>query len=188
MSVFTKSASFRQDCCRTRIVEEIRRQSENGQSIGLYLGRRISPARTNRSACGHLRDRHVLRRARFESERGRLFSEGKRARHEKPVVALSHQLWRQRYNEDASAIGQTLTVNGTPLTIVGVMAPPFEVTEVPGDGYHRRRRHVLPAARFPRRGPTVPGRSCSASWLRPAWASRRPMRISTSSGAGWARI
>ena len=87
----------------------------------------------------------------LKAERGRLFSENDSAPATvKPVVVLSHQLWRQRYNEDASAIGQTLTVNGTPLTIVGVMAPPFEAREVPGDGYFIGGVDLfLPAAQFP---------------------------------------
>jgi putative ABC transport system permease protein len=86
----------------------------------------------------------------LKAERGRLYDEEESAPGTvKPVVVISHQLWRQRFNEDPSAVGSTLTLNGTPLTIVGVMAPPFDVTTVPGEGYFIGGDLFLPAAQFP---------------------------------------
>jgi predicted permease len=38
-----------------------------------------------------------------------------------PVVVLSHELWRSRYNLDPKVIGHSLKVNGETATIVGVM-------------------------------------------------------------------
>ena len=38
-----------------------------------------------------------------------------------PVVVLSHDLWRTRFNLDPKALGRTLRVNGVTSTIVGVM-------------------------------------------------------------------
>lgn len=38
-----------------------------------------------------------------------------------PVVLISHSLWQRRFHSDPSAVGQTLTVNGIPRTIVGVV-------------------------------------------------------------------
>ena len=37
-----------------------------------------------------------------------------------PVVVISHDYWQHRFAGDRSAIGRTITVNGTPLTIIGV--------------------------------------------------------------------
>jgi predicted permease len=37
-----------------------------------------------------------------------------------PVVVISHDYWQRRFAGDRSAIGRTILVNGTPLTIVGV--------------------------------------------------------------------
>jgi putative ABC transport system permease protein len=39
-----------------------------------------------------------------------------------PVVVLSESLWRQRFGGDASALGRTVTFDGQPHTIVGVVA------------------------------------------------------------------
>jgi predicted permease len=47
-------------------------------------------------------------------------------RPEAPLVAvLSHRAWTQFYAQNASLIGETVTVNGQPVTIVGVTAPAF---------------------------------------------------------------
>ena len=45
------------------------------------------------------------------------------------VAVISHALWRSRLNGDPHAIGATLTLNGTPFTIVGVAEPRFAGTE-----------------------------------------------------------
>jgi putative ABC transport system permease protein len=41
------------------------------------------------------------------------------------VIVLSYALWRDLYGEDRSAIGQTLTLDRTAFTIVGVLPPEF---------------------------------------------------------------
>ena len=38
-----------------------------------------------------------------------------------PVAIVAHHVWKQRYGEDPAILGATLRLNGTPLTIVGVM-------------------------------------------------------------------
>jgi putative ABC transport system permease protein len=45
-----------------------------------------------------------------------------------PVVVLGHTYWRTRFDASPSVIGDTLTVNGQPMTIVGVAPPGFEGT------------------------------------------------------------
>jgi putative ABC transport system permease protein len=45
-----------------------------------------------------------------------------------PAVLISHGLWQRRFHSDPSAVGQTLTVNGIPRTIVGVV--PHEVSDM----------------------------------------------------------
>ncbi len=40
-------------------------------------------------------------------------------------AVISDRLWRTRYDADKSLIGRPLSLNGTPYTIVGVMAPGF---------------------------------------------------------------
>ena len=43
------------------------------------------------------------------------------------VVILSDGLWRRRYGADPKAIGRDLILNGRPNTVVGIMAPSFQV-------------------------------------------------------------
>jgi len=42
-----------------------------------------------------------------------------------PVVLLSHDLWTRRYASDPDIIGKTVRVNGTDLTVIGVMPSGF---------------------------------------------------------------
>jgi predicted permease len=42
-----------------------------------------------------------------------------------PVVILSHRLWQDRFQGDPAIVGKTLTMNGTPHTIIGVIPAGF---------------------------------------------------------------
>jgi putative ABC transport system permease protein len=62
---------------------------------------------------------------------GRLFGpDDDRAVLGHPVAVLSHGYWMRRFGGEASAIGRTLVVSGTPLTIVGVTPAEFFGAEV----------------------------------------------------------
>ena len=52
---------------------------------------------------------------------GRNFSPDEDRPGEARVVLISHAMWQQRFNGDPSIPGQTLTLDGTPYTIVGVL-------------------------------------------------------------------
>src|SRR5499426_3479615 len=45
------------------------------------------------------------------------------------VVLLSHGLWRRRFGGDPSVIGKSLTLDGAPYTVIGVMPPQFQLPE-----------------------------------------------------------
>jgi len=45
------------------------------------------------------------------------------------VLLLSHGVWQRRYAADPSVVGRTVTVNGQPHTIIGVMPPRFQFPE-----------------------------------------------------------
>jgi putative ABC transport system permease protein len=138
VSVFTKSQNFRQGLLSYAEYEEIRRQSGTIESIGLYLGQSVNLTGSSepQRLVGSFVSGTFFETLGLKAERGRLFSEEDSAPGSmKPVVVLSHRLWRQRYDEDASAIGRTLTVNGTPLAIVGVLETPAAMLQSPGDGY-----------------------------------------------------
>src|SRR6266478_4362538 len=59
--------------------------------------------------------------------RGRTFiADGDKKLGGNPEVVLSHSLWARRFGSDEKYIGQTITLNGTPYTVVGVTPPGFK--------------------------------------------------------------
>jgi predicted permease len=42
------------------------------------------------------------------------------------VAVLGHGLWQRQFGADPSVVGRTLVIDGTPMTVVGVMPPVFE--------------------------------------------------------------
>jgi putative ABC transport system permease protein len=52
---------------------------------------------------------------------GRTFTEDEGRPEGKPVVMLSESLWRSRFNGDPNIVGQTVTLDTTPHTVVGVL-------------------------------------------------------------------
>ena len=86
----------------------------------------------------------------LKPERGRFFTEEESAPGTvKPVVVITHQTWQRRFNADPAAIGATMTLNGVPLTVIGVIAPTFDPDSVPTDGYFLSADLFIPAAQFP---------------------------------------
>jgi predicted permease len=47
-----------------------------------------------------------------------------------PFVVLSHRFWRNRFNADPAAVGESIRVNGVPMTIVGVAREGFDGTNL----------------------------------------------------------
>jgi putative ABC transport system permease protein len=52
---------------------------------------------------------------------GRLFSEAEGIPGSDPVVVLSHELWQRRFHGDARVLGRDILVNGTSMTVIGVL-------------------------------------------------------------------
>lgn len=50
-----------------------------------------------------------------------------------PVVVISYRYWQRRFGGDAAAIGKAITVNGVPVTIIGVTARDFNGTQQVGE-------------------------------------------------------
>jgi hypothetical protein len=167
-------AGGRQGLLSYKEYEEIRRQSASIESMALHLGQSVNltggdePQRLIGSfVSGSFFDALGLK-----AQRGRLFTDAESSPgNVAPVVVLSHQLWRQRFNESPAAIGSTMTVNGTPLTVVGVLAEPFDASTVPRDFFTGRVDLFLPAAQFPAPGRRPPSAACrsrssSSRWRR----------------------
>ncbi|HXW89176.1 MAG TPA: ADOP family duplicated permease [Terriglobales bacterium] len=47
-----------------------------------------------------------------------------------PVAVLSYRCWRERYHADPQVLGQSMMVDGIPLTIVGVAKPEFSEIDI----------------------------------------------------------
>jgi predicted permease len=58
--------------------------------------------------------------------RGRDFQNEEEKRGATPVVILSYEFWQNRFGGDESALGQQLSLNGRPFTVIGVLPPTFE--------------------------------------------------------------
>jgi predicted permease len=69
---------------------------------------------------------------------GRWFSEGEDQPGARKVVVLAHGFWAKHYPRDSSALGKTLTLDGEPYEIIGIM---------PEDFSHRRAEIFVPLAR-----------------------------------------
>lgn len=48
------------------------------------------------------------------------------------VVMLSHGLWARRYGGDTALVGSTISINGAPYTVAGVLPQSFESVMAPG--------------------------------------------------------
>jgi predicted permease len=56
---------------------------------------------------------------------GRLVSDNDDQAGSPPVAVMSYRAWEQKYGMDASLVGQSMTVNGIPMTLIGIAPPGF---------------------------------------------------------------
>jgi putative ABC transport system permease protein len=57
---------------------------------------------------------------------GRAFTEAENTPGASPVMVISHGLWQRQFGGASDAIGKSITYNGEPWTVVGVMPPWFD--------------------------------------------------------------
>jgi predicted permease len=60
---------------------------------------------------------------------GRTFVASDNESNAPPTALLSHGLWRDLYSSDSAAVGRTISVDGNPYAIIGVMPEGFEFPE-----------------------------------------------------------
>ena len=152
VSVWSHTGAFPHGLVSYHEYEALRRQSGALEAIGLFFPQSVNltgidePQRlVGTFTSGSFFDILGLR-----AELGRFYSEAESAPGTvKPVVVISYRTWQRRFNRDPAVLGKAMTLNGTPLTIVGVMAPPFDTASVPGDGYFVSGDVYMPAALFP---------------------------------------
>jgi len=152
VSVWGRTALYPRGLISYQEYEEIRKQRDTFEAMGLFFGQSVNLTGVDQPQriVGSFVTASFFDVLGLKAERGRLFDDAESAPGTvKPVVVLSHQTWQRRFNGDASAIGATMILNGTPLTVIGVMAPPFDAGSVPADGYFVNADVFLPVAQFP---------------------------------------
>jgi predicted permease len=60
---------------------------------------------------------------------GRVFTADEDVPGRDNVVVLSDAFWRSQFGSDRGIVGKTLTINGRPRTVIGVMPPSFDPTD-----------------------------------------------------------
>jgi hypothetical protein len=60
---------------------------------------------------------------------GRTFLPGEDEPGRNQVAVISYGLWQQRFGGDRDAVGSSISVNGKPLTIIGVTLPGLTIRE-----------------------------------------------------------
>ena len=64
----------------------------------------------------------------FSPTIGRVFTPGESEPGSEPVVMISHSLWQRRYGGDTNILGQASSINGHPVTVIGVGPRTFRGT------------------------------------------------------------
>jgi putative ABC transport system permease protein len=66
---------------------------------------------------------------------GRLFEAGDGTAGRPGVIVLGHRLWQARFGGDPKVIGRTITLNGAPVEIVGILPAPCGVLDVEAEAW-----------------------------------------------------
>ncbi len=61
---------------------------------------------------------------------GRSFTPDECQKNSRSVVILSHAFWRRQFAADPSIVGQAITLDNKPVTVVGILAPSFDFGSV----------------------------------------------------------
>jgi putative ABC transport system permease protein len=75
----------------------------------------------------------VLEVAGVQPAIGRIYTEADTRPGSPRVMVISHRLWQRLFNGSADAIGQSLTLGGTPVTVIGVMPKGFSFPDTDAD-------------------------------------------------------
>jgi len=90
------------------------------------IGVNVSGNGATQSANGELVSGNFFQTLEVQPALGRVFTaEDETAPGANPVAVLSYGYWSRQFGADASILNKTLTVNGTPLTVVGVARQGF---------------------------------------------------------------
>ncbi|HEY8993671.1 MAG TPA: ABC transporter permease [Lacunisphaera sp.] len=107
--------------------QDLRTDAASFSVMGVYQPQSFNVGQENaQSVIGVASTSGVLRAFGVAPMFGRWFEPADEAVGAAPVVILSHQLWRQLFAGDPSAVGRKLRLNGNDAEVVGVMPAGFE--------------------------------------------------------------
>ena len=106
------------------------------ESLAAYIPAEITAGRSTldrgvvepRAALGYVVSANYFELTGVRAELGRVLQPDD-DRRMPAVVVISHAFWQSRLSGDPQAVGATVTLNGTPVTVVGVARPGFAGTE-----------------------------------------------------------
>lgn len=115
------------DATQWEYAEWAARQQAFQQFSGFYMGNAnvVGPDGTPERYRGAWITPNTLRMLRARPVLGRDFTDAEGLPGAEPVVVISDRLWRDRFESRPDVLGQPLRVNGTAMTVVGVMPPGF---------------------------------------------------------------
>jgi putative ABC transport system permease protein len=135
--------------------QAIARQATTFDAAGVWLGQSVNLTGSSQPQriVGNFVSGSFFDVLALGAERGRVFREDESiAGAAQPVVVVSHQFWEQQLSSDPEAIGRSITLNGSPLTVIGVLAPPFDSRTVPAGGWFIEYDVFIPVGLFPAPG------------------------------------
>jgi predicted permease len=122
-------------------MEEFQRQNRSFQSVSGYFAFSGSD---NLKLMGHGQPMPVtglmvagnfFQTLGVEPSIGRLFTAEENLPKSRPVVLLSHAFWKRQYSGDRGIVGQAIELNGTPVTVIGVLPESFDFGSIFSPGY-----------------------------------------------------
>jgi len=130
----------------------LRDQRDTFDTVALWLGQSVNltGVAEPQRIVGNFVAGSFFQVLQLKAERGRLFDESETTPGTaKPVVVLSHTFWQRQFNSDPSIVGKAVTLNGAPLAVVGVLAPPFDRDSAGVDGWVDNYDAFIPLGLFP---------------------------------------
>ncbi len=107
--------------------KDLREQNTSFETFGAYHPGSVNVGLNNAQAVPAVRGTHeVLRAFGVQPALGRLFTANDDVKGAPPVVIISHNLWQQTFGGDPDLIGNIIRVNGSDMTLVGIMPADFE--------------------------------------------------------------
>ena len=112
------------------VYEELRDGTDGVARLAGYMGPvPLTLANDDRSRSvrvwGHLATPDYFEVLGIQAARGRLFGPEERVAGGGSVAVIGDRLWRSRFGAEPSIVGQSVQVNGQPVTVIGVTPPGF---------------------------------------------------------------